>query len=122
MTRIAVCEDNEMERTVLMELILAWARKRNVEIELEGFADGEELLEDFKKCRYDLLFLDILMEQVDGIEAGKAIREMDAKTEIVYCTSCSTFALEAYEVHARDYLLKPYDPEKIGETLDKYTK
>lgn len=122
MTRIAVCEDNEIERTLLLEMIRALAREKELKIELEGFSSGEELIAKFMQQRYDILFLDILMKQLDGIETGKAIRRMDAKTEIIYCTSSSDFAIEAYEVHARGYLLKPYKPDKIGEIIEKYVK
>ena len=42
---------------------------------------------------------------------------MDAKTDIIYCTAMTDFALDAYEVHAKGYLVKPYDPDKIEAVL-----
>lgn len=121
-TSIAVCEDNEMERIVLMEQIKYWAKERNAAIDLHGFADGKSLLQAFEKHRYQIVFLDILMSEIDGIAAGRKIRELDCGTEIIFCTASADFAIEAYEVHARDYLLKPYEKEQIQEVLDKYSE
>ncbi len=117
MTRIAICEDDEMERTVLQELVKAWAETNDLEVFVSGFASGEELLCHFSKQRYDILFLDILLEELDGIQTGQQIRSMDAKTDIIYCTAMTDFALDAYEVHAKGYLVKPYDPDKIEAVL-----
>lgn len=122
MTRIAICEDNEMERTVLQELIKAWAVKNEVLVEVSGFSSGEELLKQFQVQRQDILFLDIMLEELDGIQTGQQIRFMDARTDIIYCTAMTDFAIEAYEVHARGYLVKPYDPDKIEAILAKYVK
>lgn len=117
MTRIAICEDDEMERTVLQELVKAWAEANDVEVFVSSFASGEELIWNFSDRRYDILFLDILLEELDGIQTGQQIRSMDAKTDIIYCTAMTDFALDAYEVHAKGYLVKPYDPDKIEAVL-----
>ncbi len=117
MTRIAICEDDEMERTVLQELVKAWAEANDIEVFVSSFASGEELIWSFSDRRYDILFLDILLEELDGIQTGQQIRSMDAKTDIIYCTAMTDFALDAYEVHAKGYLVKPYDPDKIEAVL-----
>lgn len=117
MTRIAICEDDEMERTVLQELVKAWAEANDVEVFVSSFASGEELIWSFSDRRYDILFLDILLEELDGIQTGQQIRSMDAKTDIIYCTAMTDFALDAYEVHAKGYLVKPYNPDKIEAVL-----
>ena len=61
-----------------------------------------------------------MMDEIDGIETGKLIREMDRSVEIVYCTSSSDFAIAAYEVHAMGYLVKPYEPGRIGAVIDYF--
>ena len=65
MTRIAICEDDEMERTVLQELVKAWAEANDVEVFVSSFASGEELIWSFSDRRYDILFLDILLIRWD---------------------------------------------------------
>ena len=62
------------------------------------------------------------MNEIDGIETGKMIRQMDGNVEIVYCTSSSDFAIAAYDVHAMGYLLKPYEPGRIGAVIDYYVQ
>lgn len=122
MSRIAICEDNEMERTVLQELIKAWAEENEVLVEVTGFSSGEELLDQFQVQKYDILFLDIMLEELDGIQTGQQIRSMDAKMDIIYCTAMTDFAIDAYEMHARGYLVKPYEPDKIEAILAQYVK
>lgn len=62
------------------------------------------------------------MDDIDGIETGRLIREMDDKVEIVYCTSSKDFAIAAYDVHAMGYLLKPYETLRIGAVIDYYVQ
>lgn len=62
------------------------------------------------------------MKQLDGIETGKAIRDKDAKVEIVYATSSEEYLREGYNIHALSYLTKPYDVKKVEETLEYYYK
>ena len=76
---------------------------------------------DFDK-EYHLLELIRAVHEIDGIETGKMIRQMDKNVEIVYCTSSSDFAIAAYEVHAMGYLLKPYEPGRIGAVIDYYVQ
>lgn len=120
MIKIAVCEDNEIERSILFKLVDSLIKERGLLSQIYDFSSGEEFVQGFKSGHYDIVFLDIVMEQMNGIETGKAIREMDKHTEIIYCTLSSDFAIEAYEVHAMGYLLKPYEPSRIGALLDYY--
>lgn len=120
MMKIAICEDNKMENLVLSELVSDLANERELDILLDNFNSGEELLERLKEYRYDVIFLDILMKKIDGIETAKMIRKSDTSVDIIYCTASPDFAIEAYQVHAKSYLLKPYNPKELGEILDDY--
>lgn len=120
MINIAICEDNKIDRTLLVEIVRHLIEAKGSQATISEFASGEELTEKFKEEKFDLVFLDIMMNNMNGIEAGKIIHSLDAKAEIVYCTSSSDFAIEAHEVHAMGYLLKPYDPFRIGAIVDYY--
>ena len=65
---------------------------RGLEYEIIPYLNGEELVAGYKNHPYDLIFLDVMMNEIDGIETGKMIRQMDGNVEIVYCTSSSDFA------------------------------
>lgn len=68
---------------------------------------------------YDILFLDILMPGLSGIQAAHEIREFDRAAKIVFLTSSPDFAVESYEVRAYDYILKPVSKERIYRMLDE---
>lgn len=114
MIKAAICEDSELDKDILKEIISFLLADRGLEYEINSFTSGKELVSKYKNHPYDIIFLDILMDDIDGIETGRLIREMDDKVEIVYCTSSKDFAIAAYDVHAMGYLLKPYETLRIG--------
>ncbi len=120
MINIAICEDNKVDRTILVEIVRHLLEAKGCQASIDEFSSGTELLDAFHDKKFHLVFLDIVMDDMDGIETGKKIRELNAKTEIVYNTSSSDFAIAAHEVHAMGYLLKPYDPFRIGAMIDYY--
>lgn len=120
MINIAICEDNKIDRQLLNGIVNSLVSERGMEYEIHLFGNGEALLEQMKDRKYQLIFLDILMEEMDGIEIGKKIRESDLDTEIIYCTSSREFLLASYEVFALGYVLKPYDIMQIGRLLDYF--
>ena len=103
MIEVAVCEDSEIDRGMLEEIIGFLMTDRGLEYNMTPFSNGEGLVAGYKNHPFDLIFLDVMMNEIDGIETGKLIRQMDKNVEIVYCTSSSDFAIAAYEVHAMGY-------------------
>jgi DNA-binding LytR/AlgR family response regulator len=122
MIKVAICEDNKMEREVLQRIVEYLMQERCLAYEMEVFENGEDLTGSYSNHPFDLIFLDVVMGELDGIEVGRRIRQVDQKVEIVYCTSSTDFAIVAYEIHALGYLLKPYEPGRIGAVLDYYTQ
>ena len=104
------------------EVVHSLAKWKRYALKEYGFSNGEGLVAGYKNHPFDLIFLDVMMNEIDGIETGKLIRQMDKNVEIVYCTSSSDFAIAAYEVHAMGYLLKPYEPGRIGAVIDYYVQ
>lgn len=120
--RIALCDDNDIEREILKDIIESIFDSMGDEAAIFEFSSGEKLCRNYSKGDYDIIFLDIHMKQLDGIETGKAIRDKDAKVEIVYATSSEEYLKEGYNIHALSYLTKPYDIKKVKETLEYYYK
>lgn len=120
MVKAAICEDSDIDRAILKEIVCYLMEDRGIEFEVDTYHNGEEIVANYKNNPYDLIFLDIMMDEIDGIEAGKLIRDMDEDVELIYCTSSSDFAIAAYEVYAMGYLLKPYEPGRIGGVIDYY--
>lgn len=122
MIKVAICEDSDIDRDMLGEIVGFLMNDRGIEYQVDLYHNGEELVSSYKNKPYDLIFLDIMMDEIDGIETGKLIRGMDKSVEIVYCTSSSDFAIAAYEVHAMGYLVKPYEPGRIGAVIDYFVQ
>ena len=113
MTGIAVDD----ERIILEELC---AMIRQTEIKLaRAFQDPLEALESIKSLRPDVVFLDIEMPGLNGIELARKIAGLDPKIQIVFVTAYEQYALKAFEVSAVHYLLKPLTQEKINEAVNR---
>lgn len=120
MIKVAICDDSDIDREMLKGIVSYLMGDRGLDFEVDIYQNGEGLVTNYKNHPYDLIFLDIMMGEMDGIEAGKIIRRIDDNVEFVYCTSSSDFAIAAYEVHAMGYLVKPYEPGRIGAVIDYY--
>ncbi|MGN0483370.1 MAG: LytR/AlgR family response regulator transcription factor [Lachnospiraceae bacterium] len=122
MLRLAVCDDSVIEQAILKRLLEKLLAERKQECAVRTFSSGEDLMEAFENETFkpDIIFLDIYMGKANGIEVGKKIRKLNTQVEIVYSTTSMDFLMESYEVFALGYLVKPYQPEKIGKLLDYY--
>lgn len=120
MIKIALCDDNEIERGILKNVIEGLLDELGHEVQVFEFSSGEKLLRNYSRGDYDVIFLDIHMKQLDGIKTGRAIRMKDAQVEIVYATGSEEYLKEGYDVHAFAYILKPYNLKKVRETLVYY--
>jgi two-component system LytT family response regulator len=105
-------------------MLLARKRLRRVlskdgEIEIVGeCADGKEAVEAVRELKPDLMFLDVQMPETDGFQAVAEIGVENAPVT-VFVTAFDHFALKAFEVHALDYLLKPFDVERLKKTVER---
>ena len=111
-TRTLIVDDEPLARERLRQLLA-----EQPEIELVGeCADGREAVDAIQKQSPDLIFLDIQMPELNGFEVLEAI-SAEPMPVIVFVTAHDKFALRAFEVHAVDYLLKPFDRERFGSAL-----
>ena len=109
---------------IVDDMILARKRLRRVlrqdaEIEIIGeCADGHEAVEAVARMKPDLMFLDVQMPEMDGFQAMAEIGAENAPV-VIFVTAFDHFALRAFEVHALDYLLKPFDAERLKKTVER---
>ena len=114
MISIAVCDDdrNFTEKISGYLASLSSARKMNCQIQL--FHDGQDLAKSVKNgTRFDVIFLDIEMNLVDGLKAAEEIRKVDKVVLIIYVSNHSQYAIEAYSVRPFRFLLKPLDLQQL---------
>ncbi len=113
--RIAICDDEEKFR--VQEKNLVDRLSGSLDVVVDAFEDGRDLLKRFDSNPYDLVFLDIEMPMMDGITLAKEIRKRTGQVQIVFLTGHVEYAIEGYEVNALRYLTKPVNEEKVKEVL-----
>jgi two-component system, LytTR family, response regulator len=107
-----IVDDERLARSEFKNLI-----KKHKEIEIVAEKEnGEDALEYLKNNKVDVVFLDMEMPEMKGTELAEKI---DEDTKIVFVTAHEEYAIDAFELNAIDYLLKPIDPKKLEKTVFK---
>ena len=107
MLQIAICDDEQFYREKIKYLLEEYLQAKGMLYTLHLFLSGEDFLEQCENnVRFDIVFLDISMEEVDGIQAAQRIRSFHNDTYIVFVTAFIDYALEGYKVNAVRYLMK----------------
>ena len=125
MHRIAICDDNPYLCTQLERQILELCREYNIEAEIGVWYDGKKLCHHLLEGDdVDLLFLDIRLPSVDGIEAGKFIRQEleNYRMCIVYISVGRAYAMELFQNQPFDFLIKPIDKSRLQQTFVRYIR
>ncbi|MBD5507144.1 MAG: response regulator transcription factor [Lachnospiraceae bacterium] len=115
--RIGICDDEKELRSSLRRVIEQEAQLNGLDYKVSEYSSGEEMLKALEKDAPELLFLDIEMDGIDGMEAARSIRKTRKDTVIIFVTAYPDFVFQGYEVHAFHYILKPYKEEKIREVF-----
>ena len=118
MIRVAIVEDEAEIREQLMGYVQRYTRQYGTAFEVKTFADGLEILEDYRPA-YDLILLDIEMKHLDGMETARRIRELDPEVMLVFITNMAQYAIKGYAVGALDYVLKPVPYFAFSQQLQK---
>ena len=115
---IAICDDSVKDRNFIKE----FCEKSNIveNVTCSHFSSGKDFLKAINNGQiFDILFLDVDMPGINGIETGKGLRQIDQNTIIIFITSYPEFALDAFECEAFHYLVKPCSPNKLMEVLKR---
>ena len=118
--KIAVVDDLLYEAESLHDILSAELEKKGLtDYHISLFSSGEEFLADYSAGTYDLIFLDIFMDKLSGVDVARHIRSVYDTVSIVFFTTSNEFAAQSYEVDAAYYLNKPIDKDKIASVLEK---
>ena len=118
MTRIAIVEDEAAVREQLAGYVQRYTRQYGIQFEVTMFTDGVEILEDYRPV-YDIIFLDVEMQHLDGMETARRIRELDSDVLLIFITNMAQYAIKGYAVGALDYVLKPVPYFAFSQQLQK---
>ena len=116
--RVAVVEDDAAERRRMQEYLQRYGQTHGLFLEVETFADGEELVRQ-GTAGLDIVLLDIQMQRMDGMTAARRIREMDSRVVLIFVTGMVAYAVQGYRVDALDFLVKPVEYPLLQSALDR---
>lgn len=122
MLRIGICDDKQDARLALRSIIERLMYKRNIDCGgIYEFSSAEGLLNWLPKHpgEIDVLFLDIELHEINGMDAARKIRENDDKLILVFVTGFNDYVFDGYTVGALDYLMKPPDAKRLDEIITR---
>lgn len=116
--KIAIVEDQKIEQERLTGYIQEYFQTRQLPVEVVCFNDGLDITSDYQSM-FDVIYLDVEMEILDGMTTAKKIRQLDKDVLIVFVTNHSQVAIQGYSVEAIDFLLKPLNQFVFEEHFKK---
>lgn len=115
--KVAICEDHASDRVSLRNAIENYFARMGYASEIYSFDSGEALLGAFFPGGFDILFLDIILPGVSGVELARAIRQRDPNCLLLFTTVSLDHAMDGFEVQASGYVVKPINQEKIDKAM-----
>ena len=121
MIRIAICDDDTQDLQRALNALQQKVQAEEIEVDL--FDNGDKLLYKMRQnAAYDVIFLDVLMPCLNGIDTAREIRKLNSECAIVFLTNSPEFALDSYSVEAFSYLLKPADAGCMYSMIQKVVR
>lgn len=117
--RIAVCDDDTVDREEIVSIIAKYIDEHDYFAMIDEFSSAEDFLAAGTDA-YGIVFLDIFMDGVNGMDAARLMFKDNKRTKIVFCSSSAEFGVESYDVRAIRYLVKPVAEDRIFEILDYF--
>lgn len=118
MIRVAIVEDEVVYARQLEQYLRRYEKERDLNFHITIFESGLSIVRDYRP-EWDIIFLDIRMAQMDGMETAKRIRAQDSSVILIFITSMAQYAIRGYEVDAQDFILKPVNFSQLCVRLDK---
>lgn len=118
---IAVCDDNNADKNKIVQILETYLQNKQIMCKIFAYDNAEKLLSAMAEegLGFDLIFLDIVMGDINGITCARLIRQQDHIVRIAFLTSSTEHVYEGYEVNAVRYLLKPISEKKLIVFLEE---
>lgn len=124
MISIALCDDEDKYLSRYETILSSYFKEKKLAFEIIKFKSGESFLFNLEDNinRFQIVFLDILMHELNGIETANKIREINENVNLIFLTSSEMYVYDAFEANPVNYLIKDKDEEKLHKVLDKVMK
>lgn len=120
--RAAICDDEKSMQMVLEKMLNEYSRLRSLDISTDKFSNGRDLLRVLNEKEYNIVFMDYQMEDIDGLETSRMIRNKNNDSVIIFVSAYPEVAIDSYEVDTFRFIVKPINKEKLFKALDDYLK
>jgi DNA-binding LytR/AlgR family response regulator len=117
--RFAICDDEKSMQKNISDYIAGWASTKGIQIDVFYFSSAEAFMLAWLDTPFDLVFLDIQMEKMTGIELAEYIRKTDKNMLIVFITNFAQHVFRGYDVDALHYLIKPITKRMLMPILNR---
>lgn len=119
---VAIVDDSIMDRQYLQKNIEHFCRQHKVHIQIKSFDSGKDFYHILAAQTFDLVFLDIYLDNTNGMQIAEGIRQKDDKCQIIFTTSSQEHAVKAFRLRALDYLVKPYTYDQLEDAMLRWQK
>lgn len=116
---IAICDDLAEDRKRLHDLLTDYIEEKDISAIISIYKSGEEFLQS-ETADVDLAFLDIYMNEINGMETAKALMAKNRLAQVIFITTSPEFAAEAFSIDAFNYLMKPVERRPLFRIMDRY--
>lgn len=122
--KIAVCDDELEICSQAENILIKLLKERLIKYDIDIFYSGKSLCRELEREDYDLIFLDIELPKMNGVEIGNYIREIkrDDIVQIAYISSKQEYAMELFDIRPINFLIKPLEEATMAKIVDAYIK
>lgn len=118
MIKVAIVEDDRDERARIRECLSYYAETEGLSFDIAEFSTGNTFIGNYRP-QYDIVFMDIEMPGMNGMEAAKAMRRMDPSVVLIFVTNMAQYAVSGYSVEALDFVVKPINKYSFAMKLQR---
>ena len=118
MIKFAIVEDEDSAAARLTECVKRYCKAHDIRFNIERFTSAVALLKNYRPV-YDIIFMDIILPYLNGIEAAKELRTYDDAVTLIFVTNMANLAVKGYEVEALDFVIKPVEYDSFAMKIER---
>lgn len=118
--KVAICDDEKVFHKEIINLLRKYQKMRKTDIFMDHYETGNALIQSNRE--YDVIFMDYQMDEMNGIETARKLRETNSESIIIFISAYPSAALDAFEVQTFRFIQKPIDESKLFKALDDYLR